>query len=453
MTPPSILTRRGYALIAVAVAAFVVYGSLVPFVFHTRPLDEAIGTFRWLLQTRVTIESRSDAIANVLLGVPLGFALMGAIRADRAGAAGNMVAAAVVWPTCVGLALAVEFSQMFVPGRTPSGADVLAQGVGSAVGVGAWLTFGPWGTAFVRQVLDNPRAGGAVGRLLASYILFLAVVQLLPLDLTASPADVYRKIRDGGVTWIPFGELSGANGMPGSDPWTKVQDWLELVGLGLPVGLIASQLPGRAWRTWAGLPWAATAGLMLGAVMETGQVFVSRHPSITDTLFLAVGVLIGWGSVQAARTECPPRSVDPHPPRVYAARLAIEHALVFGQFWFAVLAIVGWQPFDFGGPGVHRVNGIPFADAVAGEYLGALDALLLRVVLFVPFGILTAAAGVRRPLVVAAMVGVAAAAGIEAGQLFLPSRYPSSTDGVLALMGAMAGAAVTRRLMNSGTTA
>src|SRR5262245_52270613 len=52
---------------------FVVYGSLVPFDFHGRPLDAAWRTFQqapWLV---LGIDSRADWVANLLLYIPLGF--------------------------------------------------------------------------------------------------------------------------------------------------------------------------------------------------------------------------------------------------------------------------------------------------------------------------------------------------------------------------------------------
>ena len=66
--------RRGtYALLAFAWAAFTVYGSLVPFHFHARPASDALDAFAWVLANRVAVEARGDALANLLLGVPLGF--------------------------------------------------------------------------------------------------------------------------------------------------------------------------------------------------------------------------------------------------------------------------------------------------------------------------------------------------------------------------------------------
>ena len=85
MTAPS-PNRRTFALISLGVVAFIVSGSLVPFTFEPRPFDEAVGAFQWAMETRARPESRSDGLANLLIAVPLGFALLGCACVDRPGA-------------------------------------------------------------------------------------------------------------------------------------------------------------------------------------------------------------------------------------------------------------------------------------------------------------------------------------------------------------------------------
>ena len=69
-------TRHWYAVLALGSASFTLFGSLVPFAFQGRPWGEAVDAFVAAMTGRITIESRSDAAANVMLGVPLGFALL-----------------------------------------------------------------------------------------------------------------------------------------------------------------------------------------------------------------------------------------------------------------------------------------------------------------------------------------------------------------------------------------
>ncbi|HJZ59197.1 MAG TPA: hypothetical protein VKE74_29905, partial [Gemmataceae bacterium] len=62
--PPN---RRTFALLVLGVAAFTVYGSLVPFEYRSRTWDDAAGAFVRAMRYRARIDSRSDALANVLL--------------------------------------------------------------------------------------------------------------------------------------------------------------------------------------------------------------------------------------------------------------------------------------------------------------------------------------------------------------------------------------------------
>ena len=56
-----------------------------------------------------------------------------------------------------------------------------------------WVLAGQWLTDAVRRVWADPRAGGPAGRLLLAYLGLVALVQLLPLNLSASPYAVRRK--------------------------------------------------------------------------------------------------------------------------------------------------------------------------------------------------------------------------------------------------------------------
>ncbi len=389
---------RAYTLLAAGVAAFVVYGSLVPFHFHARPGRDAAADFRACMADRLLPQSRSDGLANFALGVPLGFALLGACPSRRGLLAVPLLAG------CVGLAAAVEFGQLYVPERTCAGSDVLAQGLGAAVGMGLWVAVGGRVTRFATLAANHPKAGGRAGRLLAAYLFVVAGVQLLPLDLSASPVDVYRKLRDGKATLRPFGE-----GVTGD----HVAKWLTLVGLFLPAGLLASRV-----SSLSGVE-AVAGGFAVAGLTEAGQLLVSRYASTTDVLVGGVGWLVGLV--------------------VGRARLPASAA---GVGWFLVLAVVWWQPFDFSG-GTAPFNWVPLADLLAADYLLAADTLVMRIVLFAPFGVLAGRAG----WLVAAGVAVI----LEAGQCMTPGRYPSSTDVVLAAAGGWLGAAG-HRLATRGKT-
>ena len=130
MTRP-VLSARHYALLAAGAVAFTMYGSFVPFEFVSRPWSDVQVGFWHIARGGVDISSRSDFIANCMLGVPLGFCLLGALRVDRPGR--GFVAAVGVWLVCVLVAVSVEFAQAYCPTRTPAVSDVLAQSIGAIV--------------------------------------------------------------------------------------------------------------------------------------------------------------------------------------------------------------------------------------------------------------------------------------------------------------------------------
>ena len=230
------------------------------------------------------------SLANVLLGVPLGFCLLGARRVDRPGRGAAVRAGLVLWPGCVALAAAVEFAQLYFPGRTSSATDVLAQGVGAAVGMAGWVLAGQWLTDVVRRVWADPRAGGPASRLLLACLGLIALAQLLPLDLSASPYAARKRFLHGDVTLIPFAEWN----TPQADRAWLVLTWLGQVTLFFPAGWLLARLPGRLWRRWYRLPAVVAVGLGVALVTEAGQLLVSRFPSVADVLVGVAGVTVGW---------------------------------------------------------------------------------------------------------------------------------------------------------------
>lgn len=402
---------RWYAVLAAGVVAFTVYGSLVPFQFQNRSWAEASGSFAWAMQNRLRIESRSDVVANFLLGVPLGFCVLGAQRVDRAGLRRTMVTGLAVWPACVGLAGLVEFLQVYLPTRTSSGADVAAQAAGSVAGMLAWVAAGQWLTDGARRAVADPRAGGRAGQWLAAYLAVVLLVQVLPLDLTTSPGQAYRKLRSG-VVWVPFQESATPD---------AVKSWVMLAAVFLPAGLLAARVTG--WN----FPAVAVGAIGFATATEAAQLLVSRSPSATDVLVGSMAVLVGWGI-----------------GRWFPARIRDGEALLLGGMWAGLLAIAAWFPLTFQlPPRWETVAWIPFADLFSRNDLDIPGEVLTRLLAFAPCGILAVAAS-RGWWAVPVAVGVSAI--LEAGQLLVPGRVPGTTDIVLAGVGAGIAAALTRKI-------
>src|SRR5262245_17972432 len=203
ITPSTFPTARSYLWLGLLWLAFVVYGSLAPFSFQPLSVEEARDEFAKVLDRPLQFASRSDLVANVLLLVPLAFCLMGAMGVDRSRVL-SLGDVFLVLPACVATSFVVEFVQVYLPDRTSSLGDIVAQGIGACVGVLLWLFAGQKATDWARWVWTPPLPVRLDARLLPAYLLVLALVHLVPFDLITSPVDLYRKFRDGQVNLVPF---------------------------------------------------------------------------------------------------------------------------------------------------------------------------------------------------------------------------------------------------------
>lgn len=424
-------SARTYAALSLGVAALTLYGSLVPFEYRPRPFSDAVHAFDWVLHNRTTIQSRGDGAANVLLGFPLGFCFLAAVRVDRTGTAGTIGTAFLLLPLCLAFASCAEFAQLWFPNRTSSATDILAQGLGAATGMVLWILFGQRLTDWVRGAWATSRFGGRAGRILLLYLVVLVAIQVLPFDVTTNPGDLARQLRqDHTLTLRPFAEWGEI-----TDPvkrTEKVVAWLRLVGVFLPAGVLIARLPGY-WGSPVGWPVVFAAAVGIGLSMELLQVPIkSRHASVTDVILESGAILLGWAGGVSVIGRCGPGGV-----------------FGFAAGWTALLVAAGWYPFDFDALAINRItaaNLIPFAAVETKQYLLLLNEVMEVVVLYGPLG--AAAAGLIRtaPVRVGVAAAVAVAVGIEVGQCWLTSRTPATTDVLLAALGGGIGADVWRRL-------
>jgi VanZ family protein len=445
-------TRRTFALFVLGVVAFSVYGSLVPFEFRFRAPAEAIDSFLWAMTNRPLPESRSDGLANVLLGVPLGFGLLGLCRVDRPGKARTAATGLLLLPVCLAFAAAVEFAQLYVPVRTCAGSDVLCQGFGASLGMLGWVMFGQRLTDQARQVAGS----GAVVRLLGAYVVVLAFVQTLPMDLTLSPRELYKKLRDR-VEYIPFGEFRRASA---DRVWERTAQLLQLAALYLPVGLLAANLSGHLRRYADGLAKVLALSLGLACGMEAIQLFEKhRTPSATDVVVGATAATLGWviarcfprgtgnptpgPSPEKGGEQIPGQSSPPSFPGKGVGGLGPAFAL--GLVWLAAVAVIGWQPFAFTWQATP-FDWTPGLPREGKSDLFALEEMLTKLATFAPFGVLAAAALARHRLFFGAAAGLAVSAMFEAGQTVFPPHVPCITDVILGGLGAWAGAWVVTRV-------
>ena len=134
-----LLDRKRWGLVFLLYLVFVVYGSLVPLELRHVPFDEALTRFSHIPYLRLGAVSRADWVANIVLYVPLAFlACVWVLGLRRAGPR-SYLGAALILACCLALAVALEFTQMFFAPRTVSLNDLIAEAIGSLIGVLLWV--------------------------------------------------------------------------------------------------------------------------------------------------------------------------------------------------------------------------------------------------------------------------------------------------------------------------
>ena len=119
---------------------FVVYGSLVPLQYVDRPWADAFHAFADIPYLALGVASRADWVANGVLYVPVGF-LSVAYLMGRTSQVPRSVLLGLAAVLSGGLAVGVEFAQLFFPQRTVSLNDIFAEWVGSVLGMGLAIRY------------------------------------------------------------------------------------------------------------------------------------------------------------------------------------------------------------------------------------------------------------------------------------------------------------------------
>jgi glycopeptide antibiotics resistance protein len=278
-------------------------------------------------------------------------------------------------------------------------------------------------------------------------LVVLVLAHTLPLDLTISPGELYHKYREGRIQLIPFVSRQASL-------LDIIQKCLTNVAWFFPVGLLLHQLPATFRRHWLAV---LGIGLGLAGAIEFAQLFVyTRYCDTTDIITGSIAVLAGWAAgvgycqrVYAAATDF---GVEPIRTSVTKeADLQFPRALWIA--WLALLVFINWQPFDFDFSAhslgrLQSMSFVPFADYVQEDYLQAFDQIASKITFFLVLGLLlpipTKKADAYGSIVVVSFALVLTTT-FEAGQLFLPSRYPSVTDVLIEAFGVYLGFVAGRR--------
>ncbi|MBC7726232.1 MAG: VanZ family protein, partial [Microbacteriaceae bacterium] len=408
------MSRHRLTLAAwLAWTAFVVYGSLLPFDFRPTPLEHAWALFREAPFLALGIESRADWIANAVLYVPVGF-LTAAVLLRAVGPAASAAALGLAALWCAALAGGVEFVQLFFPPRTVSLNDLMAETIGSGLGIALSPYLLPW----MRRLQLSWDRGGLrrVSMLLPAYVLAYPALCLFPYDLLLSGAEFRAKLSSDNWGWW----LAGGGPRP---VLAALQLALE-VGLALPFGWLLAR---RRTAPSVGLPALALAGGLLGLGIEAGQFMIASGISQgASVLSRSAGVLLGallWREGHRYSLQ-----QLAHHVRCRALPILLVHGLLLAVVtgWF----VRPWQGLDPAQAQWQALRLMPFYYHYYTTEALALFSLGSVVVMYLPVAVLgwslrwsTATAAV-----VAGLMGLA----MEGSKLFLGGTHPDPTNALIA---------------------
>jgi glycopeptide antibiotics resistance protein len=485
-TAPSVLTATHYGWLALGILVLAVYGSLIPFHYQPRPLEDAVTAFQHIaFHNPSDLHARGDWIVSVALFLALSFLSMAALCVDRRGkseirkpksetnpkyeirngfwfwisdfvlggcfgfrySSFELAAKAVaVVLFCAVLSVAIEFAQLFFPPRTVSLNDIIAETLGGAAGTLLWLVAGQRITGWARRVSTPTSLAALAGRLLPGYLVALLIVHAMPFDFAISARELAVKYDEGKIGLIPF-EHATAGGH-----FAFLLKLATNMACFFPVGFLKalSRKRGMLLLFAVGVP----------ALVEILQLLVySRVCDTTDVFTGAAAILLGWFTAEMVPSYVPNDGFG-NPSYARWRRRGILAGL--GLAWFAVVLYLNWAPFDFttdparfpDSPddfaiwGLRRMSWLPFVDYYWGSKYQALDNFLRKTISFMPLGVLGALASPRvyrrwsLPCTLA--IALFAALAIEAGRYFLPSHAASVTDVGLQCAGAWLGFRLTQ---------
>lgn len=448
------LPRRTHLLLLAATfVGFAIYGSLVPLRFTPISFSTALERFAELPALGSEVQSRTDWATNVLLFIPIGFFALGALGVDRR-RRWAVPAVVPVAACCAALSVTIEFAQLWFPPRTASLSDIAAQMIGGLVGCVLWVFIGQTLTDWLRTYTRDASPKRQVDWLLQAYLLGLVIYSVLPLDLTISVADLYRKFQGGKLVAVPFSYGYGSL-------FAWVYQLAKDVVVFVPIGAwAATAFVGRG-RHVRSLGQSVLIGGLVVVAIELAQLFVySRFTDTTDVIMGTAGVALGAAlmrRLRGATDELPAAEPAPEP----AADLAWLRWLGIAALYAAMVTACYWFPFDFSADKEtireHLAGffGVPFAAMYSGSEFKAVSNLLQKTLVFAPLGALLTIAAWRMPVpqavrriflggLLLACFGVAF--GIELGQVLSPRHTPDFTDVILCTAGALAGMIVTVRL-------
>lgn len=405
---------------------FVIYGSLVPLDFNAIALDTAVSRFKAIPYLDLGAGARADWIANILLYIPLAYGASILLGIGKT-ISRRLLQAILVLIFCMATAVAIEFAQLFFPPRTVSLNDLLAETLGTVVGIGIWQFRGEYFNRLYRQL----RWGNVWSARAAAIFYLLAYLTLcfFPFDFVTSWDELNAKLAsDEDMAFLPIDSCMAEPLRCG----VKLQ--AEILAV-LPLGWWLYQLPYIRFPILS----ATLLGFFLGVGIETVQLFLlSGHAQGSSILSRALGMGIGAALCQRFKKQ------DKSVWKRLLPRLATFAIL---PYILLVLGINGWFSGAWSSPEqalvkLEDTHYLPLYYFYFTTESVAFTSLISNVGLYFPIGIMYWAGNFTTPRqhkphwVYCGLLAASFALCVEAGKLFLLDKHADPSDVWLAFIAA-----------------
>lgn len=395
---------------------FVIYGSLVPLDYHPLPFDRAWATFQQIPMLQIGVQGRADWVANGVLYVPVGFLTVALFSVH-----GSLLSRL---PLLIGatlfafaLAVGVEFAQLFFPPRTVSRNDVIAEWIGSVLGIVLAFHWADWFHRLLATLsgkLDRVLVYG-----LQAYAVGYLAFSFFPYDFLLSAPELAERFESDARGWFLAGQS-----MDRGVVMLVVKLLAEILAV-MPIGLMLGR-----WNEARRTPITSNGWLLgglLGLFIETVQFFIfSGSSQGVSLLTRAAGMFAGavlWrerGRLPNLRQSIANRRIQLLLVLLYLPALAAVNG------WFDHV----WQGLNAAGHSLAATRFLPFYYHYYTTEQAALLSLVSVMLMYAPSGVL---AWLRwwSPAT-AFWLAALAAISIEGSKLFLSNTHADPTNVLIA---------------------
>lgn len=393
--------------------AFVVYGSLVPFEYHPLLMNDAIEKFLKIPMLNLGIQSRADWVANGVLYFPVGFLTFQFFR--QFVNVGLVILLSLLFS--LGLAVAVEFTQLFFPPRTVSLNDLIAEGIGSCTGIVLATYASRWYSLALESL--HFQIGTWQKYLLEGYAFFYFCYSGFPYDFLVSAQEFEQKINGQLWGWLIASDAFG-------NVLLFLAKLLLEVLMTLPFGILIVRLTRGRATTFS----VFLSGLGVGVIIESLQFMTAS--GVSQGLSV---VMRGVGCFLGAKLFCGRMNWT-----LNYFRFLIRKSIVFISplYFLVMLWLSGWFSLSLRSSTqaldelTNNTHFLPFYYHYFTTEAQALESLAANSFIYLPVGLLLWAHFL--PPMLGGWVAAILAGLIEASKLMLVGKHADPTNLLIAFL-------------------